>query len=81
MGLESLPPAEQVKQLVQIPRDEFEAKCRDVPAPYMAWVDDHIVHTVPTYSGIAEPTGLKKVFPGVNWCPTVWMGSCAFDVS
>ncbi|OIW26278.1 alpha/beta-hydrolase [Coniochaeta ligniaria NRRL 30616] len=79
LGLESLAPAEQIKQLVKIPQDEFEAKCRDVHAPYMAWVDDDIVHTVPTYSGIADSAGLKKVFPGVNWCPTVWMGSCSLD--
>jgi hypothetical protein len=81
LGLESLSPADQVKELARIPQDEFEAKTRDVHAPYMAWVDGDIVHAVPTYTGIAEPEGLKKVFPGVNWCPTVWMNTCGFDVS
>lgn len=81
LGLEALSPAEQVKELVRVPQDEFEAKTRSVPAPYMAWVDGDVVRTVPTFSGIAGPAGLKKTFPGVAWCPTVWMGNCALDVS
>jgi carboxylesterase type B len=81
LGLDSLPPAEQVKELLRIPQDEFEAKVRDVHAPYMAWADGDVVPSVPTFSAIADPEGLKKVYPGVQWCPKMWMGSCSMDVS
>lgn len=79
LGLESLSTADQIKELVRIPYDEFEAKTRDVHAPTMSWIDDDVVRSVATYSSIASPDGLKKDFPGVSWCPTIWMGSCELD--
>ena len=79
LGLDSLSPEEQVKELLRIPTEEFESKTRDVHAPYMAWVDSDVVHTVPTYSNISTPAKLKTTLPGVEWCPEVWMGSCTQD--
>ncbi|KAB5533474.1 Alpha/Beta hydrolase protein [Coniochaeta sp. 2T2.1] len=79
LGLDSLSPEEQVKELLRIPTDEFEAKTRDVHAPYMAWVDGDVVHTVPTFSSIATLDRLKKTLPGSEWCDRVSMVSCAQD--
>jgi hypothetical protein len=81
LGLDSLNPGEQVEELLRIPHKELEAKIRDVPAPISAWVDNDIIHAVPTFQGLADPDTVQENFSGIRSCHTIWMGGCELDVS
>lgn len=81
LGLDSLSPEDQVKELLRMPHAEFEAKTRNVPAPISAWIDGDIVRQAPTYGTLANAKALEELYPGIKWCPSIWMGTCSFDVS
>jgi hypothetical protein len=80
LGLGSLPPAEQVKSLLEIPASELEAKLRDLPAPVGSVVDGDIVRAGTTFQALANVSELAKTFPGIRWIKKVLMGDCQFDV-
>lgn len=80
LGLDSLPPAEQVKTLLEIPAGDLEAKLRDLPAPVGAVVDGDIVRDITTYQALANVPELAKAFPGIRWIKDILIGDCEFDV-
>lgn len=80
LGLDGLSPADQVEQLLRIPQADLEANLRDLPAPINALVDGAIIRSVPTFGALIEPDSARKVFPGMDYCQQVWMGSCGLDV-
>lgn len=80
LGLESLPPAEQVRALLEIPAADLEAKLRGVPAPFGAVVDGDIVPRMTTFETLADTKGLASAFPGIRWTKNILVGDCGFDV-
>lgn len=80
LGLDGLSPAEQVEMLPRIPHAELEAKLRNLPAPLTALVDGDIIRSVPTFKDLSDPVSAKRVFPGMDHCQQLWMGSCGLDV-
>lgn len=79
LGLDNLPPSEQVKGLLEIPAEELSTKLSNVSFPVSAVVDGEIVKSIPTYAGLHKVESLEDLFPGAHWCKTILMGDSQFD--
>lgn len=79
LGLDKLPPADQVKSLLEIPAAELSSKLSKVPFPLSAVVDNDIVKATPTFAGLTNTDNLEALFPGINWCKTISMGDGQLD--
>ncbi|KUI72129.1 Neuroligin-4, Y-linked [Cytospora mali] len=79
LGLDGLPPAEQVKSLLAIPATQLSAKLAGVAIPISAVVDGDIVPSEATYAGLANTEALKTLFPGTEWCKTIMVGDGQLD--
>lgn len=79
LGLDKLSPADQVKALLDIPAEELASKLAKVGYPLAAVIDDDVVKTPTTYTGLANTDALETIFPGIKWCKTIMMGDCQFD--
>ncbi len=81
LGARDLPPGEQVRRLLETPKDEFQAKLgRKIPAgPFM---DGDLVKTPSTFSELVDKEHeLADSFPALRHCKRFIMGDCQMDVS
>lgn len=79
LGVDDLPPAEQVKSLLETPIQEISAKLAGAPIPIASVLDGDIVRSKTTYAGLADTDSLDSLFPGVEWCKTIMIGDGQLD--
>lgn len=79
LGIDSLPPADQVKSLLTIPAGELSTKLAGLPVPLMAALDGDVVRSTTTYAALADTSSLGKTFPGAKWCKAILVGDGQFD--
>ncbi|KAF3763587.1 hypothetical protein M406DRAFT_49189 [Cryphonectria parasitica EP155] len=79
LGLDKLPPAEQVQALLDIPAQDLRKKLDGAGFPLTAVVDEHSIKVTPTLTGLADTDALKSLFPGVGWCKSIMMGDAQLD--
>lgn len=79
LGLDGLPPAEQVKALLEIPATELSAKLTGAPIPISYVMDGDIIPSTATYVGLADTDSAKSLYPGTEWCKTIMVGDGQFD--
>ncbi|KAK4207424.1 putative carboxylesterase [Rhypophila decipiens] len=71
---------EQVKALLEASKDDIRDKIgRKVPLGPV--VDGHMIPRVTTYSAMADPAEVAKLFPGMKHCRRVMFGDCQMDGS
>lgn len=79
LGLDGLPPAEQVKALLEMPAAELSAKLIGAPIPISHVIDGDIVPSGGTYAGLADTESVRSLYPGTEWCKTIMVGDGQFD--
>ncbi|ROW15694.1 hypothetical protein VPNG_02190 [Cytospora leucostoma] len=80
LGLDGLPPAEQVKALLEIPATQLSAKLAAAPPiPIAAVLDGDVIRSRTTYAGLSNTDTLESVFPGAEWCKTILLGDGQLD--
>lgn len=68
LGIAALPPAEQVKAIVNTPPTELLEKLAALPMPLGAVADGDLIKTVPSYTLLEDAGALDKLLPGTAWC-------------
>ncbi|KAI3390937.1 hypothetical protein diail_8335 [Diaporthe ilicicola] len=79
LGIDSLPPADQVRSLLKIPAEELSAKLGGLPVPLSAALDGDVIRSRTNYAALADAGSLEKAFPGANWCKAVLIEDGQFD--
>lgn len=80
MGLDGLPPAEQVRALLEVPATQLSAKLAAAPPiPIAAVIDGDIIPSKTTYAGLSSTDTLESIFPGAEWCKTILVGDGQLD--
>lgn len=79
LGLDGLPPAEQVKALLEIPATELSARLAGAPIPIAAVIDGDIVPSKATYAGLTDTDFVRNLYPGTEWCKSIMVGDGQSD--
>ncbi|ROW07249.1 hypothetical protein VMCG_03797 [Cytospora schulzeri] len=79
LGLDGLPPSEQVKALLEIPAADLSAKLIGAPIPIGSVIDGDIVPSRATYAGLADADSVKSLYPGTEWCKSILVGDGQLD--
>ncbi|POS81392.1 carboxylesterase [Diaporthe helianthi] len=79
LGIDSQPPADQVKSLLDIPAEELSAKIGRLPVPVTAAEDGEVVRSTTSFAALADTSALEKEFPGTEYCKPVLLGDGEFD--
>lgn len=81
LGLEALPPPEQVQALLSMPTADLQAKLSTapVPIPISSVIDNDIVPAATTYATLADPQSTRALYPGTQWCKSLLLGDGQHD--
>lgn len=79
LGLDGLPPAEQVAALLEIPATELSAKLAGAPIPIASVIDGDIVPSAVTYADLASTDSVRRLYPGTEWCRSIMVGDGQLD--
>lgn len=81
LDLENLSGPERVKAILEIPIKDLLEKIPPT-MPLMPVVDGDIIPGVPTFSQISDKAEDPTYpIPGKQWCKSLMIGDCQFDVS